>query len=193
MEYIKSLSKYVLIVVSVLVFAACGQSQQTASSSSNSNSAQGEPEQPVSDPARVVPCYDANGKALPAAAALIVDSVKIVYEHRPCEIVLTVHNVSANVIGNLKGTISLYGSDGQKYDSVEFSKSIKMSADEVASVNIYLGDSRVHPNQEWNRNILLHFAKTNPGRFSFIGSDNDWCECIAKVVEIRFDSFEVFE
>jgi len=190
MKILKTLSKYVFAAVVAIAFVACGQSQTSATSSS---AKQGETTEPQSDPAKVVRCYDDSGKALPEASALIVDSIKIVYEHRPSEIVLTIRNASANSLGNITGIISLYGEDGQKYDTVDFSKSCQLAAGETSSISIYLGDKRVHPNQEWNRDVQLHFAKTNPGRFSFIGCDNNWCECIAKVVEVRIDSFEVFE
>ncbi len=188
MKLLKTLSMYVFVAVMAVTFAACGQNQQTTSAPTQSLIAE-----PESDPAKVVQCYDANGNCTQAAAAIVVDSAKIVYEHRPSEIVLTVHNVSANNLGNFKGVIYLYGEDGQRYDTVDFSKSCRFVAGERGSISIYLGDKRVHPNQEWNRDIQLHFAKTGLNRFSFIGSDNDWCECIAKVVEVRIESFEVFD
>jgi len=191
MKICNSLAMVALVAVTAVAFAACGgSSSQTSSSVNTPTTKTAEPE---SNPANVVKCYDAKGNTTAYAAALSVDSIKIVYEHQPSEIVLAVHNHSGNLLGNIKGVISLYGADGQKYDSVDFSKSAKIAAGETGSENVYLGDKRVHPNQEWNRDVALFFAPTGPNRFSFIGSDNNWCECIAKVVEVRIESYEVFD
>lgn len=188
MKHLKTLFDYVCATAVAILLVSCGNSVSNTPAQTQSETAE-----PESDPSKIVQCYDARGNATQAAAAFVIDSAKIVYEHRPSEIVLSLRNVSSNVLGNLKGVISLFGEDGLRYDDVDFTKSCKFLPGESGTISIYLGDKRVHPNQEWNRNVKLHFARTSPGRFSFIGSDNNWCECIAKVVEIRINSFEVFE
>ena len=191
MKPYKSLTLLMLAAVSGLMLASCGQNNSDKPAETTAH-----PEEvvsPTTPPATAIACYDAQGDCTPQASVLSVDSVKIVYEHRPSEIVISVRNRSDKSIARMWGKIDLYGENGEKYDDVEFVSSNRVEAGETVSSNIYLGDKRVHPNQEWNRDIYLYFAPLGEGRFSFIGSDNDWCECIAKVVSVRITHFELGE
>lgn len=189
MKSIKTLSCSALAVISLFAFSSCGGDDKKPSSP--------KPAAVTTDAvtseatSAVVQCYDMNGNCLPEASSLIVDSIKIVYEHNPCEAVLYIRNTTQTGIANIKGNIQMYNAKNECYSSMDFIKSARIAPGETNAERVYLGDARVHPNQEWNRDVILFFKTNEDGTFSFVRSDNDWCECEAKLVSIRINFYEI--